>query len=187
MAKKKEIWSSGVHYHKAVLAGNNICDTSMKNCHIKASDFSPKFQPGLVATTRPQGWCRTGPGVVKWPYVCDLECECGRSGIFNVISCGAVNYGCQLSTVNHCQLSSAQIVQLVRTPARRARGSWVEAGWKLARPLNAWTLNKLSWKLVEASALLPWRIRTMSHRCPRQNRRSWLLLLRRLVHCHRHE
>ena len=86
-----------------------------------------------AATTRPQGWCRTGPGVVKWPYVCDLKCECGRSGIFNVISCGAVNY--------------------VRTPARRARGSWVEAGWKLARPQNAWKLNGLSWKLVEAPAL----------------------------------
>ena len=118
MAKKKEIWSSGVHYHKAVLAGNNICDTSMKNCHIKASDFSPKFQPGLVATTRPQGWHRMGPGFVRWPCVCDLKCECGRSGIFNVISCDAVNYGCQLSTVNHCQLSSAQIgVNSQRGPA----------------------------------------------------------------------
>ena len=106
----------------------------MKNCYIKASKFLPKTQRGLVATTRPQGWCRTGPGVVKWPYVCDLKCECGRSGIFNVISCGAVNY--------------------VRTPARRARGSWVEAGWKLARPQNAWKLNGLSWKLVEASALM---------------------------------
>ena len=117
MAKKKGIWPSRVHYHKAVLAGNNICDTSMKNCHIKASDFSPKFQPGLVATTRPQGWHRMGPGFVRWPCVCDLKCECGRSGIFNVISCGAVNYGCQLSTVNHCQLSSAQIgVNFQRNP-----------------------------------------------------------------------
>ena len=104
MAKKKGIWPSRVHYHKAVLAGNNICDTSMKNCHIKASDFSPKFQPGLVATTRPQGWHRMGPGFVRWPCVCDLKCECGRSGIFNVISCGAVNDGCQLclsTTVNY--------------------------------------------------------------------------------------
>ena len=82
---------------------------SMKNCYIKASGFLPKTQPGLVATTRPQGWRRMGPGVVKWPCVCDLKCECGRSGILNVISCDAVNYGCQLSTVNHCQLSSAQI------------------------------------------------------------------------------
>ena len=36
---------------------------------------------------------------------------------------------------------------------RRAGGSWVKASWKLARPQNAWKLNEISWKLVEARAL----------------------------------
>ena len=97
---------------KAILAGNNTYGTSMKNCYIKASEFCQNpARPG--GNHQPQGWRRMGPGVVKWPCVCDLKCECGRSGILNVISCDAVNYGCQLSTVNHCQLSSARPVLIL--------------------------------------------------------------------------
>ena len=61
MAKKKGSVNR-VSYPLGYHGWGTIEKMSMKNCYIKASEFLPKTQPGLVATTRPQGWRRTGPG-----------------------------------------------------------------------------------------------------------------------------